>query len=54
MPHGDAGEWTFDNFKEKAEAAGGEVTDEMMEDFRKEITDSLALDATSPQSEQES
>ena len=28
MPHGDASEWAFDNFKEKAVAAGGAVSDE--------------------------
>jgi len=47
MPHGDAGEYVFDNFKDKAAAAGGEITDELMEEFRKEITDAIALDATS-------
>ena len=43
MPHGDAGEWAFDQFKDKARAAGGEVTDELIEQFKREMTRALSL-----------
>ena len=43
MPHGDASEWAFDQFKEKAKASGGEITEDMMEDFKAEMERALAL-----------
>ena len=42
MPHGDTDEWTFDQFKHKALAAGGQVTDEMIEEFKKEISKAMS------------
>ena len=47
MPHGDSSEWTFEQFKQQAQAAGGEITDELMQQFREQITQALAMDATS-------
>ncbi len=41
MPHGDASEWAFDNFKEKAVAAGGVVSDELLEEFKDELSDAI-------------
>jgi epoxyqueuosine reductase len=43
MPHGDADEWAFEQFKEKAAASGGQITNEMLEEFKKEITRALSL-----------
>jgi Pyruvate/2-oxoacid:ferredoxin oxidoreductase delta subunit len=43
MPHGDADEWAFDQFKEKAQASGGQITDEMLAEFKKEITRAMDL-----------
>ena len=43
MPHGDASEWAFDQFKEKAKASGGEITDDMLEDLKNQVTRSLGL-----------
>jgi Pyruvate/2-oxoacid:ferredoxin oxidoreductase delta subunit len=50
MPHGDADEWAFEQFKEKAVASGGQITDEMLAEFKKELaramnlsTDNLAM-----------
>ena len=43
MPHGDASEWAFDQFKEKAKAAGGEITEDMLEDLKNQVTRSLGL-----------
>ena len=37
-PHGDPTEWAFDTFKEKAVAAGGVVSDELLQEFKEEIT----------------
>ena len=37
MPHGDATEWAFETFKEKAVAAGGEITDELLAEFKEEL-----------------
>ena len=42
MPHGNTDEWTFIQFKTKAQAAGGEITDEMLEEFRQDITRAMA------------
>ena len=43
MPHGDASEWAIDQFKEKAKASGGEITDDMLEDLKNQVTRSLGL-----------
>ncbi len=43
MPHGDAEQWAFDQFKEKATAAGGMITDEMMAELKQEVTDAVRL-----------
>ena len=37
MPHGNSDEWAFDQFKHKALAAGGMVTDEMIEEFKRQV-----------------
>ena len=47
MPHGDSGEWTFEQFKEQAKASGGEITDDLLQQFRDQMTNALAMDATS-------
>ena len=41
MPHGNASEWAFDNFKEKAVAAGGVVSDELLAEFKEEMTEAI-------------
>jgi Pyruvate/2-oxoacid:ferredoxin oxidoreductase delta subunit len=43
MPRGDAGEWTFEQFKEKAQDAGGEITDELLQQFKRQMTRALGL-----------
>ena len=45
MPHGDAEEWTFDSFKQKAIAAGGMVSDELIAEFKREMTRALRLES---------
>ena len=47
MPHGDMGEHTFEQFKAKAAEAGGEITDELLADFKRQIGDAIAMDAGS-------
>ena len=42
MPHGDTEQWAFDTFKEKAVAAGGVISDELMEEFRQEVARGLS------------
>ena len=42
MPHGDTEQWAFENFKEKAVAAGGVISDELMEEFRQEVARGLS------------
>ena len=42
MPHGDTESWAFDNFKQKAVAAGGVISDELMEQFREEVARGLS------------
>jgi len=37
MPHGDTEEWAFDTFREKAKAAGGVITEELMEEFKAQM-----------------
>ena len=41
MPHGDTEEWAFENFKEKAVAAGGTISDELLEEFREQVSKGL-------------
>jgi Pyruvate/2-oxoacid:ferredoxin oxidoreductase delta subunit len=43
MPHGDAAEWAFDQFKDKAKAAGGAITEELIEEFKRSMNRSLSL-----------
>ena len=38
MPHGDPTEWAFDSFKQKAVAAGGVVSDELLAEFKEDLT----------------
>jgi NAD-dependent dihydropyrimidine dehydrogenase PreA subunit len=45
MPHGNAEEWAFEQFKEKAQAAGGEITEELMAEFKQQINRALGFDA---------
>ena len=37
MPQGDADEWAFVQFKAKTQVAGGEITDEVLEEFRQDM-----------------
>ena len=41
MPHGDSSEWAFDSFKEKAVAAGGVVSDELLAEFKEELSEAI-------------
>jgi len=41
MPHGDSDEWAFERLKHRALAAGGKVTDDMIEEFKKELAVAL-------------
>ena len=41
MPHGDASEWAFDTFKQKAVAAGGVVSDELMAEFKEDMVEAI-------------
>ena len=41
MPHGGSDEWAFDQFKDKAKAAGGDVSDEMLAELKNDIVRSL-------------
>ena len=43
MPHGDSSQWAFDSFKEKAVAAGGEISDELLAEFKAEVADAVRL-----------
>ncbi len=47
MPHGDMGEHTFEQFKSKAQAAGGEISDELLQDFKRQMNAALSMDSTS-------
>ena len=47
MPHGTASEWAFEQFKTQAKAAGGEISDDLLQEFKQELTHSLELDAAS-------
>ena len=42
MPQGDTEGWAFDNFKKQAAAAGGVISDELMENFRQEVARGLS------------
>ena len=46
MPHGNEYEWAFEEFKSKARAAGGEVTEELIESFREEMSGHLNRETT--------
>ena len=41
MPHGTATEWAFDNFKAKAVAAGGMVSDELLAEFKHDMSEAI-------------
>jgi Pyruvate/2-oxoacid:ferredoxin oxidoreductase delta subunit len=41
MPHGNSDEWAFEQFKSKAKAASGQITDELMEEFRRGMSQAL-------------
>ena len=45
MPHGNADEWAFEQFKEKAMASGGQITDEMLEQFKEQMNRALGLNS---------
>ena len=46
MPHGNEYEWAFEQFKDKARAAGGEITDDLIEEFRAQMANNLANETT--------
>ncbi len=46
MPHGNEYEWAFEQFKDKARAAGGEITDDLIEEFRAQMASNLANETT--------
>ncbi len=46
MPHGNEFEWTFEQFKNKARAAGGEITEEIIDEFRAQMADHLSHETT--------
>ncbi len=46
MPHGNEFEWTFEQFKDKARAAGGEITEEIIDEFRAQMADHLSHETT--------
>ena len=41
MPHGTASEWAFDTFKQKAVAAGGVVSDELLAEFKEDMVKAI-------------
>ena len=41
MPQGDTEEWAFTQFKQKAMAAGGVISDDLIEEFRQEVARGL-------------
>ena len=43
MPHGDASEWAFDQFKEQAIATGGEISDELVAKLKAEVSEAVRL-----------
>ena len=46
MPHGNEYEWAFEQFKDKARAAGGEITDDLIEEFRAQMASNLSNETT--------
>jgi Pyruvate/2-oxoacid:ferredoxin oxidoreductase delta subunit len=46
MPHGTEFESTFEQFKAKAQAAGGEITDELLQDFKRQMAGHLGNQTT--------
>ena len=46
MPHGNEFEWSFENFKDKARAEGGEISDELMQEFKREMANHLSRETT--------
>ena len=42
MPHGDTEEWAFEEFKNKARAAGGVITDDVINAFKEEMARGLS------------
>ena len=46
MPHGNEFEYAFDQFKEKARSQGGEITDDLIEEFRAQMAAHLANETT--------
>ena len=45
MPNGDATEWAFETFKQKTLKAGGVVSDELLAQFREEVTEAFRKSA---------
>jgi len=45
MPHGNADEWAFEQFKEKAQSSGGQITDELLEQFKEQMNRALGLNS---------
>ena len=41
MPHGDSSQWAFETFKQKAVAAAGVVSDELLAEFKQDITEAI-------------
>ena len=46
MPHGNEFEWTFEQFKEKARSGGGEITDDLIEEFRAQVASHMSNETT--------
>ena len=46
MPHGNEFEWTFEQFKEKARTAGGEITDDLIDEFRAQVSGHMSNETT--------
>ena len=46
MPHGNEFEWAFEQFKDKARAAGGDITDDLIDDFRAQLASHLSNETT--------
>ena len=42
MPHGDTEAWAFENFKEKARAAGGVISDDLLQELKDQVATGLA------------
>ena len=46
MPHGNEFEHTFEQFKEKAKAAGGEITDDILQEFKDQMAGHMGNETT--------